>query len=140
MTGLPLTGEEGEAAAPRQGRRPKVESPKVHIGFRLDADLVKAIKATGKGYNVRVEKVLCGALARGELNADRDLFDARLGGPERMTWNYRVIRHKEGHLALHEVYYNEAGQPRAYSQQPVTFIGDGDDALQELIGALEIPA
>jgi hypothetical protein len=38
-----------------------------------------------------------------------------------MTWNYRVIRHKEGHLALHEVYYNEAGQPRAYSQQPVTF-------------------
>jgi uncharacterized protein (DUF4415 family) len=83
MTGLPLTGEEGEAAAPRQGGRPKVESPKVHIGFRLDADLVKAIKATGKGYNVRVEKVLCDALARDELNADRDLFDARLGGPER---------------------------------------------------------
>src|SRR4051794_14863025 len=52
-----------------------------------------------------------------------------------MTWNHGVIRHKEGHLALHEVYYNEAGQPRAYSQQPVTFIGDGDDALQELIGA-----
>ena len=47
--------------------RPRVESPKVHIGFRLAADVVEGVRATGKGYNARVEKVLCEALAKGEL-------------------------------------------------------------------------
>ncbi len=47
--------------------RPPVEHPKVHIGFRLAADVVKGIRATGPGYNARVEKVLRGALEKGEL-------------------------------------------------------------------------
>jgi uncharacterized protein (DUF4415 family) len=47
--------------------RPPVVSPKERIGFRLAADVVAAIRATGKGYNRRVEKVLREALARGEL-------------------------------------------------------------------------
>ncbi len=47
--------------------RPPVETPKMHIGFRLAADVVNGIKATGRGYNARVEKVLRDALARGEL-------------------------------------------------------------------------
>ena len=47
--------------------RPPVEAPKVHIGFRLAADVVDAIRATGRGYNGRVEKVLRDALAKGEL-------------------------------------------------------------------------
>lgn len=47
--------------------RPPVESPKVHIGFRLAADVVAGVKATGKGYNARVEKVLRDALANGQL-------------------------------------------------------------------------
>ncbi len=47
--------------------RPLVETPKVHIGFRLAADVVNGIRATGKGYNARVEKVLRDALAKGEL-------------------------------------------------------------------------
>jgi uncharacterized protein (DUF4415 family) len=47
--------------------RPPVETPKVHIGFRLAADVVQAIRATGRGYNARVEKVLRDALAKGEL-------------------------------------------------------------------------
>jgi uncharacterized protein (DUF4415 family) len=50
--------------------RPKVETPKVHIGFRLAADVVDGIKGTGKGYNARVETVLREALARGDLNAE----------------------------------------------------------------------
>ena len=50
----------------RRGR-PPVASPKVHIGFRLAADVVVGIRATGKGYNARVEKVLRDALAKGEL-------------------------------------------------------------------------
>ncbi len=47
--------------------RPSVESPKVHIGFRLAADVVQGVRATGPGYNARVERVLRDALAKGEL-------------------------------------------------------------------------
>ena len=47
--------------------RPPVEAPKIHIGFRLAADIVQAIRATGRGYNARVEKVLRDALAKGKL-------------------------------------------------------------------------
>ena len=47
--------------------RPPVERPKVHIGFRLAADVVEGVRATGKGYNARVEKVLRDALAHGKL-------------------------------------------------------------------------
>lgn len=47
--------------------RPPVQAPKVHIGFRLAADVVNSIRASGRGYNARVEKVLRDALAKGEL-------------------------------------------------------------------------
>ena len=45
--------------------RPKVVRPKAYIGFRFAADIVDSVKASGKGYNGRVEKVLRDALARG---------------------------------------------------------------------------
>jgi uncharacterized protein (DUF4415 family) len=38
--------------------RPKTETPKVHIGFRLAADVVESLKASGPGYNSRVEEAL----------------------------------------------------------------------------------
>jgi uncharacterized protein (DUF4415 family) len=47
--------------------RPPIANPKVHIGFRLAADVVEGIRASGRGYNARVEKVLRDALAKGEL-------------------------------------------------------------------------
>lgn len=47
--------------------RPPVEAPKIHIGFRLAADLVNTIRASGRGYNARVEKVLRDALAKGKI-------------------------------------------------------------------------
>lgn len=40
-----------------QGGPPRLELPKVHVGFRLAADVVEGIKATGKGYNARVERL-----------------------------------------------------------------------------------
>src|SRR5689334_9548697 len=52
-------------ALTRQGGRPRVASPKVHIGLRLDPEVVAAVKASGKGYNSRVEKVLREAIAAG---------------------------------------------------------------------------
>jgi uncharacterized protein (DUF4415 family) len=51
----------------KRAGRPPVETPKVHIGFRLAADVVNGIRATGRGYNARVEKVLREALAKGRL-------------------------------------------------------------------------
>lgn len=53
----------------RRGRPVIGDAPKLHIGFRLAADVVNAIRATGKGYNTRVEKVLRDALAKGKLRA-----------------------------------------------------------------------
>jgi uncharacterized protein (DUF4415 family) len=50
--------------------RPKAEAPKIHIGFRLASDVVASIKASGPGYNARVEQALrdagFGAKVKGE--------------------------------------------------------------------------
>lgn len=51
----------------RQGGRPRLERPKVKVAWRLAADVVDAVKASGKGYNARVEAVLRDAIARGML-------------------------------------------------------------------------
>ena len=45
---------------------PKAQSPKVHIGFRLASDVVASIKASGRGYNARVEQALRAAGFGGE--------------------------------------------------------------------------
>ena len=39
-------------------RRLKGEPPKQHIGLRLSADVVESVRASGRGYNVRVEEAL----------------------------------------------------------------------------------
>lgn len=38
--------------------RPKSESPKVFTGIRLDADVIETFKATGKGWQTRVNAAL----------------------------------------------------------------------------------
>ena len=52
------TEDADPAVALDKGGRPKAEAPKVHIGFRLAADVVASVKASGPGYNVRVEQAL----------------------------------------------------------------------------------
>lgn len=42
----------------RKVGRPKAVAPKVHISFRLAPEIVEGIKATGRGYNARVEQAL----------------------------------------------------------------------------------
>jgi uncharacterized protein (DUF4415 family) len=46
------------SATPVRRGRPKSAAPKVRVGFRLSAELVECIRASGPGYNARVEKVL----------------------------------------------------------------------------------
>lgn len=50
-------------ASYRKRGRPPVENPKMRIGFRLAAD----VRASGRGFNARVEKVVRDALANGKL-------------------------------------------------------------------------
>ena len=46
------------AAVPVRRGRPKKETTKVPIGLRLAADIVESLKASGPGYNTRVEEAL----------------------------------------------------------------------------------
>ena len=46
-----------EITARRIGRPPK-DDPKVFTGIRLDADVLQALRATGKGWQTRVNDVL----------------------------------------------------------------------------------
>jgi uncharacterized protein (DUF4415 family) len=50
-----------------KGGRPRSETPKVHIGLRLAQDVVAGVRASGRGYNARIEKVLREALAKGKI-------------------------------------------------------------------------
>jgi uncharacterized protein (DUF4415 family) len=65
----PVDAIEEEAVARDKVGRSKTEGPKVHIGFRLAADGVESVRASGPGYNVRVEEALraagFGAKAKG---------------------------------------------------------------------------
>lgn len=47
--------------------RPPVDHPKRQLTVRLDPALIDAIKATGRGYNARIEKALREALDKGKL-------------------------------------------------------------------------
>ena len=45
-----------------------------------------------------------------------------------MSWNYRVVKnyHVEGeeYFAIHEVYYDDDGNPKACTALPVAFLGN----------------
>ena len=63
----PAGAIEQEAVALDKTGRTKGEVAKVHIGFRLAADVVESLKASGAGYNARVERILQEALDKGRL-------------------------------------------------------------------------
>ena len=56
---MPFTDEEMEAVKPfvRVGRPPK-EAPKVPTTIRFDADVLDALKASGKGWQTRVNQAI----------------------------------------------------------------------------------
>ncbi len=58
---------EAMTAMRNKGGRPRVEAPRAHIAFRWDPDLVASIKATGKGYNARIEQIIREAQQTGKL-------------------------------------------------------------------------
>ncbi len=57
-----------------------------------------------------------------------------------MSWNYRLVKHPSPVLgkfyyAVHEVYYNEDGSPKAMSTDSVSF---GAETPEEVIQSLEM--
>lgn len=46
-----------------------------------------------------------------------------------MSWNYRIVRYKDGSgFGLHEVYYcDDTGEAYAMTARPVTFVCDVDE-------------
>lgn len=55
-----------------------------------------------------------------------------------MSWHYRVLRHPDGWLALHEVYCDEDGKPNGYTVNPASFGADAEEGLSGIIGALKM--
>ncbi|HEX8470209.1 MAG TPA: BrnA antitoxin family protein [Brevundimonas sp.] len=47
----------------RSPGRPKLEKPKVAVSLRLDPDVLNFFKATGPGWQARLEDVLRGAIS-----------------------------------------------------------------------------
>lgn len=54
-------------AVRKKAGRPKEPGAKKLQSFKLSPDVIDAIRATGAGYNVRVENVLRAALAEGRF-------------------------------------------------------------------------
>jgi uncharacterized protein (DUF4415 family) len=47
-----------EAMRKNRGGRPRLENPKQQVTVRLDADLIGAMRATGRGWQVRMNEIL----------------------------------------------------------------------------------
>jgi len=51
-----------------------------------------------------------------------------------MSWNYRIVEYEHGAgFGLHEVYYDDDGEPDAMSQHPAGFVGETVDELNEAL-------
>jgi len=70
---LPWTDEQLEAARPfmrigaRPVGRPKVETPKPKVTLRLSPDVLAHLRATGRGWQTRIDEVLREAVAAGRV-------------------------------------------------------------------------
>ena len=52
---------------PSRRGRPKLESPKVEVKIRLDADTVNHLRGSGPGWQTRVNAVLGKLVAQGQI-------------------------------------------------------------------------
>jgi uncharacterized protein (DUF4415 family) len=47
-----------EMLKPKKNGRPRTESPKIFTGIRLDPEVLEAFRATGKGWQTRINDAL----------------------------------------------------------------------------------
>jgi hypothetical protein len=57
-----------------------------------------------------------------------------------MSWNYRLVRYRDGSgYGLHEIFYDDDGQPTGMTEQPISFSCDrNEDAVKEISEALKL--
>ena len=53
-----LLGPKAAAEILKPRGRPKAPATKAHVNIRLDADVLEAFKATGRGWQTRINRVL----------------------------------------------------------------------------------
>jgi len=58
---------DAEHAARRRGGRPKLAEPKISTTLRLDADVMRAFRAAGAGWQTRINAVLREAVQAGRV-------------------------------------------------------------------------
>lgn len=46
------------AGIKRSRGRPKLESPRAHVSLRIDADILERLRATGPGWQSRINEIL----------------------------------------------------------------------------------
>jgi hypothetical protein len=52
-----------------------------------------------------------------------------------MSWDYRIVKYRDGSgYGLHEVYYDEAGEPWSMTEKPVGFTCHDYENPQQSIG------
>lgn len=59
-----------------------------------------------------------------------------------MSWNYRLMKHKEQKpedtwYAVHEVFYTGEGKIWAWTEDPVTFIGDSKEEVIRILNMVK---
>jgi uncharacterized protein (DUF4415 family) len=93
--------------------RPKAETTKVHIGFRLAADVVASVKASGPGYNSRVEQALrkagFGASKRRQRKGPQ---------PKKRSPKLRPERRRPSAREVAPLHHNRRGRPRIAGRLP----------------------
>ena len=57
LAGKPVAWDEWKHAADKVGR-PRVENPKKQVSLRIDADVIEQFRATGPGWQTRINAAL----------------------------------------------------------------------------------
>lgn len=56
-----------------------------------------------------------------------------------MTWNYRIIKYKDGSgYGLHEVFYDKSGRPAAMTVDPINFSTDSEEGPNGIVSSLSM--
>ena len=63
----PLEGAFLAGMKPSRRGRPKLESPKVEVKIRLDAEVVQHLRGSGPGWQTRVNALLGKLVAQGQI-------------------------------------------------------------------------
>ena len=56
-----------------------------------------------------------------------------------MSWNYRLMRHANGEYTryvIHEVYYNDDGSVRVWTEDGVAAVSDTPDEIHEVLAMM----